>query len=221
MYAFSSVPNQPYLDLKDFPELKVLLDRCDEIREEALRLFGDGHIKASDKYNDAGFNSFFKSGWKRFYLKWYDADHPRPARAGHDGTAQGHPEHQGRHVRLAARQAAAAPPRSYAGSLRMGLITPNSPDCYINVDGETPTGATARPWSLTRLHPLRREQDGSEPDHPVRRRRASDALSLGPGRQPRGGRLPARAAAPNQEGDKTGGINRIFGAVRCAGSARP
>ena len=27
----------------------------------------------------------------------------------------------------------------YAGSLRfhMGLITPNSPDCYINVDGET------------------------------------------------------------------------------------
>ena len=42
MYAFSSVPNQPYLDLKDFPELKVLLDRCDEIREEALRLFGDG-----------------------------------------------------------------------------------------------------------------------------------------------------------------------------------
>ena len=61
---------------KDFPELKVLLDRCDEIREEALRLFGDGHIKASDKYNDAGFNSFFKSGWKRFYLKWYDADHP-------------------------------------------------------------------------------------------------------------------------------------------------
>ena len=41
MYAFSSVPNQPYLDLKDFPELKVLLDRCDEIREEALRLFGD------------------------------------------------------------------------------------------------------------------------------------------------------------------------------------
>ena len=41
-----------------------------------MRLFGDGHIKASDKYNDAGFNSFFKSGWKRFYLKWYDADHP-------------------------------------------------------------------------------------------------------------------------------------------------
>ncbi|MGT2494829.1 aspartyl/asparaginyl beta-hydroxylase domain-containing protein [Cupriavidus basilensis] len=23
-----------------------------------------------------GFNSFFKYGWKRFYLKWYEARHP-------------------------------------------------------------------------------------------------------------------------------------------------
>ncbi|MGK3430104.1 hypothetical protein ACSLO7_30610, partial [Klebsiella pneumoniae] len=33
-------------------------------------------IKAADKYNDAGFNSFFKTGWKRFYLKWYEDAHP-------------------------------------------------------------------------------------------------------------------------------------------------
>ena len=76
MYAFSGVPNKPYLDLDQFPELKVLLDHCEDIRAEAVNLYGDGHIKASDKYNDAGFNSFFKTGWKRFYLKWYDADHP-------------------------------------------------------------------------------------------------------------------------------------------------
>src|SRR5690606_33793581 len=53
MYASSAVRNTPYLDLENFPELKVLLERCDEIRAEAERLYGDGHIKASDKYNDA------------------------------------------------------------------------------------------------------------------------------------------------------------------------
>src|SRR5690606_14183065 len=74
MYAFSRVPNKPYLDLADFPELKVLIDRWQEIRAEAEQLFSGGHIRASDKYNDAGFNSFFKSGWKRFYLKWYGSD---------------------------------------------------------------------------------------------------------------------------------------------------
>ena len=33
-------------------------------------------IQASEKKDDIGFNSFFKYGWKRFYLKWYDAKHP-------------------------------------------------------------------------------------------------------------------------------------------------
>ena len=135
------MPNKPYLDLDQFPELKVLLDRCEEIRAEAVNLYGDGHIKASDKYNDAGFNSFFKTGWKRFYLKWYDADHPS-AEALCPVTTQvlaGIPT-------IKAAMFASLPPGSrlprhrdpYAGSLRfhMGLITPNSPDCYINVDGQ-------------------------------------------------------------------------------------
>ncbi|MFY1080171.1 aspartyl/asparaginyl beta-hydroxylase domain-containing protein, partial [Escherichia coli] len=29
-----------------------------------------------EKGDDAGFNSFFKYGWKRFYLKWYEANYP-------------------------------------------------------------------------------------------------------------------------------------------------
>ncbi len=41
------------------------------IREEALKLFDEGHIRAASGYNDIGFNTFFKRGWKRFYLKWY------------------------------------------------------------------------------------------------------------------------------------------------------
>ena len=39
---------------------------------EAVKLFDEGFIRAAAKNNDWGFYSFFKSGWKRFYLKWYD-----------------------------------------------------------------------------------------------------------------------------------------------------
>lgn len=76
MYVFSAVPNRPILEEKSFPEMNVLRDNWQEIREEALHLFAQGQIKAADKYNDWGFNSFFRTGWKRFYLKWYDEPLP-------------------------------------------------------------------------------------------------------------------------------------------------
>ena len=47
-----------------------------QIRDEGLALIAMRKIKAADKNDDAGFNSFFKYGWKRFYLKWYEAQHP-------------------------------------------------------------------------------------------------------------------------------------------------
>ena len=76
MVLFSKVGSQPYLNPKDFPELKVLQENWQVIREEALQLDGHGRIKAADGYTDMGFNSFFRTGWKRFYLKWYGTDMP-------------------------------------------------------------------------------------------------------------------------------------------------
>src|SRR3984957_19961264 len=76
MYLFSAVPTQPILRLDSVPELTLLRDNWRVIREEALALFAQGQIKAADKYNDWGFNSFFRTGWKRFYLKWYGAALP-------------------------------------------------------------------------------------------------------------------------------------------------
>lgn len=72
MYLFSRVPSEPYLDRSKFPELDVLKDNWETIRDEAMHLFDEGYIRAAEKNNDAGFGSFFKKGWKRFYLKWYD-----------------------------------------------------------------------------------------------------------------------------------------------------
>src|SRR5262245_25128289 len=71
MYLFSAVPSKAMHDVNQFPELIKLRENWRMIREEALELFDGGHIRAAAKYNDVGFHTFFKTGWKRFYLKWY------------------------------------------------------------------------------------------------------------------------------------------------------
>ena len=79
MYLFSRVPSAPYHDPRSFPELQALKDNWHVLREEALRLQEDGDIKGSDKLDDVGFNSFFRRGWKRYYLKWYGDPLPSAA----------------------------------------------------------------------------------------------------------------------------------------------
>src|SRR6201989_2806801 len=70
MYALSGVENKPYISTANFPQLSLLKDNWQIIRDEALQLEREELIKGSDKLNDVGFNSFFRRGWKRFYLKW-------------------------------------------------------------------------------------------------------------------------------------------------------
>ncbi|VFR52383.1 Fe(2+)/alpha-ketoglutarate-dependent dioxygenase LpxO [plant metagenome] len=220
MYAFSRVPNQPYVDLKQFPQLAVLHQHWHEIRAEAEQLFGEGHIKAAGAYNDAGFNSFFKSGWKRFYLKWYDTDHPS-ARARCPVTTSllaGIPSIKG--AMFAALPPGGKLPRHrdpYAGSLRfhMGLITPNSPDCYIEVDGQRYhwRDGEAVVFDETFIHYAENRTDQNriilfaDVERPLRYRWA-DAVNRFFAYV-----LLRSATSPNQAGDRTGGINRIFGTV--------
>jgi beta-hydroxylase len=141
MYLFSRAPATAYLDPQRFKELEVLQQNWQVIREEALKLNDEGHIKAAATYNDIGFNSFFRTGWKRFYLKWYGND-LASAQALCPKTVEllaGIPT-------VKAAMFASLPPGSrlvrhrdpYAGSLRyhLGLVTPNSPACYIEVDGQ-------------------------------------------------------------------------------------
>ena len=141
MYLFSAVPNRPYVEVDRFPELSPLRAEWQTIRDEALSLFDEGHIRAAATYNDLGFNSFFKTGWKRFYVKWYDEPLPS-AKALCPRTValvQSIPT-------VNAAMFALLPPGSklgahrdpFAGSLRyhLGLVTPNSDTCRIVVDGE-------------------------------------------------------------------------------------
>ncbi|MDO3388614.1 aspartyl/asparaginyl beta-hydroxylase domain-containing protein [Gilvimarinus sp. SDUM040013] len=140
-YGFSAVKNRPYLNLDDFPELALLQDNWQVIREEALGLHEQSEIKASKDLDDLGFNSFFRTGWKRFYLSWY-GDPVASARALCPKTC----ELLAKLPNVKGAMFAMLPPGArlvkhrdpYAGSLRyhLGLVTPNSEDCYIDVDGE-------------------------------------------------------------------------------------
>jgi beta-hydroxylase len=141
LYAASRVQPRPFLDAQRFAALDVLRANWCLIRDEALALHESGHIRAAAAYNDIGFNSFFRTGWTRFYLKWYGAELPS-ARSLCPRTVEllaGLPE-------VKAAMFASLPPGGrlvrhrdpYAGSLRyhLGLKTPNSPGCYIEVDGQ-------------------------------------------------------------------------------------
>jgi beta-hydroxylase len=141
MYAFSAVPGRAYLDLKHFPELAPLREHWQEIREEASALMGGGGLKAAADHVDIGFNSFFQRGWRRFYLKWYDAPPPSALALCPRTVAllESIPS-------VNAAMFALLPPGARlnehrdpsAASLRyhLGIITPNSDECFISVDGE-------------------------------------------------------------------------------------
>jgi beta-hydroxylase len=166
MYLFSAVPNRPFVDVARFPELAPLAENWRTIRDEALRLFDEGRIRAAATYNDIGFNSFFKTGWKRFYVKWYDEPLPS-ARALCPKTVELVQSIPG----VNAAMFALLPPGSklgahrdpFAGSLRyhLGLVTPNADTCRIVVDGEPYAWRDGEPvmFDETFIHTAENESD--------------------------------------------------------------
>lgn len=140
-YILSKVPTTPFLDKSHFNSAQILDEHWEIIREEARALYAAEKITQSDQLDDLAFNSFFKTGWGRFYLKWYNDFLPSAA------------EHCPKTVELLkqlpdinAAMFASLPPGAklvphrdpFSGSLRyhLGLFTPNSEDCHIIVDGE-------------------------------------------------------------------------------------
>lgn len=141
MYLFSAVPAKPVLDPQAFPELAPLAANWTTIRDEARRLFDAGYIREALAHNDVGFNSFFKRGWKRFYLKWYGDPLPSAATLCPRTVALLESIPTVRAAMFAVLEAGAklnAHRDPFAGSLRyhLGLVTPNSDACFIDVDGE-------------------------------------------------------------------------------------
>ncbi len=137
----SLFPNQAMHEPGQITDLKFLKENWEIIRDEAVALADNGDIKASEKLNDAGFNSFFRYGWTRFYLKWYDDYLPSATNKCPNTVAL---LKQAPSIKAA--MFAKLPPGGkltphrdpYPGALRyhLGLVTPNDDRCYIKVDEE-------------------------------------------------------------------------------------
>lgn len=141
IYLFSKLPTKPFHDVSNFPELELLQQNWQQIREEALNLDRQQQIVASMNHDDAGFNSFFRTGWKRFHLKWYGNELVSARRLCPYTCSL-----LDQIPTIKAAMFASLPPGArlvehrdpYAGSMRyhLGLQVPEDPRCAIYVDGE-------------------------------------------------------------------------------------
>ncbi|WP_369071862.1 lipid A hydroxylase LpxO [Klebsiella quasipneumoniae] len=217
MYLFSRVPNTPYLRPEMFPELAILQQNWLVIREEGIRLQQLEQIKAADKYNDAGFNSFFKTGWKRFYLKWYEDAHPSASQLCPQTTALLRDIPSVKAAMFATLPDGSRLPRHrdpYAGSLRfhLGLATPNDDRCFIEVDGQRYSWRDGEGVLFDETYIHYAENTSGENrlilfcdiERPMRYRWAQKVNRW------LGRNLMSAASAPNDASDRTGGINRAF-----------
>src|SRR3569832_623294 len=138
MYAGSAVPNRPVIAIEQFPELKPLSENWEPIRDEAVRLFDEGFIRAAAKNNEKNNNTNNKNNRKRFYLKWYD-DFLPSARTLCPKTVEllnSIPSvHGAMFAMLPPGGRLGAHRDPFAGSLRyhLGLVTPDSNKCRILV----------------------------------------------------------------------------------------
>jgi beta-hydroxylase len=227
MYAFSKVKADPYVPVSQFPELAPLAENWKIIRDEAIHLREQQRIQAAQTNNDASFNSFFKTGWKRFYLKWYDANHPSAEELCPKTVALLHTI-----PTIKAAMFAELPPAGvlnphrdpYAGSIRyhLGLVTPNNDGCYIKVDGQDYSWRDGEcvMFDETYIHEAHNTTDVDriilfcDIERPMRYKWAQSVNHF------LGSTLITAASSPNQAGDQTGLFNHLFHYVWVIGQYR-
>lgn len=162
----------PFLSLEQFPELKPLVDNWETIRDEAVALMNAGTFaettrEDSSSYYDVGFRTFYKYGWSKFYVKWYgDYLHPSAQRLC-PRTAElvsRIPNVNGTMFTLlppGGQLTRHCDPMACSFRFHLGLDTPNSDACFINVDGKTRSwrNGDAFLFDETYLHFVRNDTD--------------------------------------------------------------
>jgi beta-hydroxylase len=134
------------LDPREFPELDLLRQNWETIRDEGLHLVREHYFDATKRpgtagYYDVGFRTFFKYGWSRFYLNWYGYTH-HSARRLCPKTVEllkQVPDVHGAmfaYLPKGAQLTRHADPIAVSLRYHLGLATPNSDACFINVDGK-------------------------------------------------------------------------------------
>lgn len=210
--------NQIFIDPKEFPELNILQDNWEIIRDEAINLYNSAQIKASEDLDDLGFNSFFRTGWKRFYLKWYGAN-LKSAESLCPKTVDlisKIPCIKGAMFTMLPPGARLGKHRDpYAGSLRyhLGLITPNSNDCYISVDDQKYSwrDGEAIMFDETYIHYAENNSDKNRIILFLDIKRPVNSIVIDWINEIFSRFVVAGSATKNIKGDKVGFLNHIFG----------
>lgn len=154
---------QPVLEPHYIEGIHRLRRNWRRIRDEAMQLHASGAFEAASApgsagHHDVGFRTFYKRGWRKFYLMWYAGPH-RSAQRLCPTTVRlldGIPG-----VRAA--MFSVLPPGSelslhsdpLACSLRyhLGLDTPGTADCYICVDGQAVTWRNGEDFVFDETYP--------------------------------------------------------------------
>lgn len=216
-YGFSTLKKSAYINVDNFPELKVFQDNWEEIREEAVNLNDKAQIKSSDEQDDLGFNSFFKTGWKRFYLKWYgssleSANELCPKTVELLNSVRSVKGAMFAMLPPGARLVKHRDP--YAGSLRyhLGLVTPNSEECFISVDGEKYYWKDGEPviFDETFIHYAENKTETNRIVLFLDVKRPVNFFLVDWINEIFSRVVLAASGTKNMEGDKVGIINRIF-----------
>jgi beta-hydroxylase len=220
MYLFSAVPSKPLLTERDFPHLAALSENWQLMRDEALKLNDEGYIRTALNNNDIGFNSFFKRGWKRFYLKWYDQPLASAQALCPNTVAllSRLPAVKGAMFALLGPNSYLTPHRDpFAGSLRyhLGLVTANSDACFISVDGERYAwkDGEAVLFDETYIHFVENNTDVTriillcDIERPLRAR-LMQAVNRWVSRS-----IVAASSTQNVEDEPVGALNRFYGRI--------
>lgn len=161
----------PFVPIDRYTSLANLAQHWEVMRDEALAIEAEGSFDEARRIGspasfDVGFRTFYKYGWSRFYLSWYGYTY-----ASASASCPKTVEILSRLPDVRAAMFAVLPPHSLLTphadplgcSLRyhLGLSTPNTEQCFINVDGNYQAwyDGEAFMFDETYLHFVRNDTD--------------------------------------------------------------
>lgn len=213
--------SRPVHDTAERPELRLLRENWQVIRDEALALMQDGQVRRTDREDDVVFHSFMKRGWKRFYLQWYRGPLPSARRLCPRTVAlleQLPTVHGAMFTVLEPHSRLGKHRDPFAGTLRyhLGLSTPNSDDCRLLLDGQLLSWRDGQDllFDSSYVHGARNDTDAPrvvlfcDVERPMRGR-VSGAINRFFVK-----RVVPVTQVPNLPGDPVGLGNRLFLALR-------
>ncbi|MBU2970398.1 aspartyl/asparaginyl beta-hydroxylase domain-containing protein [Pseudoalteromonas sp. C2R02] len=133
-----------FVKTEKFNKLNILEDNWQKIAQEAQGLHDKGFFeqttsKENSSFYDVGFRTFYKYGWSKFYCTWYGT-HLNSAMAHCPKTVEllnQIPSVNGAMFTLLPAKSKLTrhlDPVACSFRYHLGLNTPNSEDCFINVD---------------------------------------------------------------------------------------